>query len=368
METQAISSVASSYPPWVMLKRQASVLSNEDSAANVKTLATGRTTSGHLVCVSLCLAAPPAVSCICVQIPDGVEMQYCHIVAAHGDSVLIEMCFRGLGLGEKDRKNCFIYNAGDAAAKPPRRPSLMLLPPCSVLGTLYNIDDLTGLLRRVEDDELVVAKLRAVVVGERRSKKKDPELIMLRYGEWIIKKPLISHSNGEVSELLPPSWRSDTVFPVNDRTLCWVDSSQGVIFCDVFDESPGLRYVPLPMDPNFNRRLLFRNVCATVGGMVKFVNIFPRCCCGEVGASYCCHSNNAYTVRSWTLRMDDGMSWVMDGMVDSTELWSLDAYKGLPRIRLAYPIVALDEPHLICFMLCEDFHVNDGEADLFSSQ
>ncbi|CAO2147934.1 unnamed protein product [Urochloa humidicola] len=130
METQAISSVASSYPPWVMLKRQASGSSNEDSAANVKTLATARATSGHLVCASLRLAASPAASCICVQIPDDVEMQYCHILAAHGDSALVEMCFRGLGLGEKDRKNCFIYNAGDAAAKPPRRPSLMLLPLC----------------------------------------------------------------------------------------------------------------------------------------------------------------------------------------------------------------------------------------------
>ncbi|CAL4989299.1 unnamed protein product [Urochloa decumbens] len=364
METQAISSVASSYPPWVMLKRQATRSSDEDSAADVKTLATGRTTSGHLVGVSLSLAAPPAASRICVQIPDGVEMQSCHILAAHGDSILVEMFCRGLEWGENDWTDYFVYNAGDAAAKPPRPPSLMLLPFCPVQGALYN--DTTGLLCRGEDDELVVAELRAVEVGERRSKKKVPKLLMLRSGEWIVvKKPLISHVNGEVSEMLPPKWNSDTVFPVNDRTLCWVDLSQGVIFCDVLHESPGLRYVPLPTDPNFNRRLIFRNVCATAGGTVKFVNIFPRCCCGGAGASYCRHSNNAYTIQSWTLRMDDSMSWVMDGMVDSTELWSLDAYKGLPRIRLAYPVVALDKPHLICFMLCEDFHVNNGDETVW---
>jgi hypothetical protein len=31
------------------------------------------------------------------------------------------------------------------------------------------------------------------------------------------------------------------------------------------------------------------------------------------------------------MRIDGGnMEWVKDGIVDATELWALDAYKGLP--------------------------------------
>ncbi|CAN6362421.1 unnamed protein product [Urochloa humidicola] len=372
---------AASYLPWVLLQRHTLRSSSEgDCASDLNTLATARTTNGDLVGVSLRLAAPPAASRVLVEFPGGVGMEYSAcILAAHGDSVLIEVFFNGLHLGEKDTRNYFVYNAGAAAAA--AEPSLLLIPlfflseeekarSCCryegpVQGTLYH--GATSLLRCGEGDELVVAELRAVAVGEGFPKEKEPELLVLRSGEWIVKKPLISHGNGEViRELLPESWSSDTVFPVDDRTLCWVDTSQGVIFCDVFDdESTGLlRYVPLPADPNFNRRMIYRNVCATAGGAVKFVNIFPRCCCGGAGAAYCHHSFNAYTVRCWTLRMDD-MSWVMDGMVDSSELWSLDAYKGLPRIRLAYPVVALDEPHLICFMLCEDIHVRNGDETVW---
>ncbi|CAO2143448.1 unnamed protein product [Urochloa humidicola] len=46
----------------------------------------------------------------------------------------------------------------------------------------------------------------------------------------------------------------------------------------------------------------------------------------------------------------------MDGMVDATELWALDAYKRLPRIQLAHPIVSLDDPNVIFFMVSERFY------------
>ncbi|CAM0146223.1 unnamed protein product [Urochloa decumbens] len=74
--------------------------------------------------------------------------------------------------------------------------------------------------------------------------------------------------------------------------------------------------------------------------------------------SHCRHSSNAYTIKTWTLKMDR-KEWVMDGMVDSTELWALDAYKNLPRVQLVNPIVSLDEPHVICFMVCERFYLKE---------
>ena len=45
------------------------------------------------------------------------------------------------------------------------------------------------------------------------------------------------------------------------------------------------------------------------------------------------------------------MAWVMDGVVDAAELWALDAYRGLPRVQLRYPVVSADDPHAICFVV-----------------
>ena len=89
---------------------------------------------------------------------------------------------------------------------------------------------------------------------------------------------------------------------------------------------------------------------------MKFVGVFPRCCCGGAGATHCRRSRHAYTVRTWTLSTDT-MAWAMDAMVDATELWALDAAKALPRAQPAYPIiVSEDEPHLVFFIVCESFY------------
>jgi hypothetical protein len=45
------------------------------------------------------------------------------------------------------------------------------------------------------------------------------------------------------------------------------------------------------------------------------------------------------------------MEWVKDGIIDATELWALDAYKGHPCDPLDRPSVSLDEPEVIGFRL-----------------
>jgi hypothetical protein len=176
----------------------------------------------------------------------------------------------------------FVYNAGAAAADPPRLPSLSLLPP------FHLVYHGTGLVRRGED-ELVVAQLQTV--SSARSEPGTPELMrvadlsLFRAGEW----------------KLPSFWSA--VVPVSDRLLCWVDlRCLGVVLCDVFEETPRLQYLPLPRD-NIWGQPSNRNVCVTAGGnMLKFVNIFPRCCCGGAGASHCERSRHAYTIHTWTMR------------------------------------------------------------------
>ncbi|CAO2152975.1 unnamed protein product [Urochloa humidicola] len=129
---------------------------------------------------------------------------------------------------------------------------------------------------------------------------------------------------------------------------------------NVFDEEPVLRFVPLPVEvaePTPGPRASTRNACATLdGSLIKFVAIIPRCCCGGTGSTFCWSYQDAYTIRTWTLSLnndDTDMAWVMD----ATELWALDAYHGLLRVQLAYPIVSMDEPNIIFFMVRKSFYV-----------
>ena len=186
----------------------------------------------------------------------------------------------------------------------------------------------------------------------------EAELTVLRSGHWSVERPAVIRRDD--TELLS-SWSIHTVLAVGDEQLCWVDLYSGLLFCCVFDgESPVLRHVPLPpeareMEPRTGPESA-RNVGVVVpasGGApaLKFVGVFPRCCCGGAGATHCRRSRHAYTVRTWTLSTDT-MAWAMDAMVDATELWALGAYDGagLPRVPLGRPIVSLDDPHTITEM------------------
>ena len=151
---------AAAYPPWVMLEHSCAreVQGCSSSIADTNTLVSCRTTSGHPINVSLCLAAPPEGSRVCVQLPAGVEVDYAVVLAAHGDSVVVQVA----GIKDKSTDH-FVYSAGDAAAEPPRPPSLSLLPPHCITyeeekrrprGCHYLDSESTGLLRRGEDDFL----------------------------------------------------------------------------------------------------------------------------------------------------------------------------------------------------------------------
>ncbi|CAO2143443.1 unnamed protein product [Urochloa humidicola] len=371
---------SASYPPWVLLVNQCVIeaVGCSNSTRDAKTVAAGRTSAGDPIRVSVRAAAPPVESRICVQVMGA----YACPMAAHGDSVLLCVGFHG----HDAQPNYFIYCAGAAAAVPPRPPSLLLLPPCYHVEKIpagyrsyshprgpqqrYLDPHATGLVRRGEDDFVVALLLNIVVVddgvddcGAKVENRHAAGLLRLRNGEWSVMRAAISDSEGsnDGDELRLSSWRTHRVISVgSDGLLCFVQFGQGLMFANVFDETPVFRYVPFPstyeeVDPPCKCRGSSQDVCATSDGMVKLVSIYPRCCCGSSGATHCQHSNNAYTIKTWTLKMDD-VAWVMDGMVDATELWRLDAYNCLPRVQLAHPVVSLDEPHVIFFLVCEKFY------------
>ncbi|CAN6374488.1 unnamed protein product [Urochloa humidicola] len=182
---------ASSFPPWVMLEprctREVVLGCSSSIADDTTTLAGGHTTFGLPITVSLHLAAPPEGSHIRIHLPTGVVVMdsITTVLAAHGDSVLIQVSGN---MPMDDRAvwtDNFIYNAGDAATVTPRPPSLLLLPDCNITGS-------TGLLRRGEDDFIVAALNVARVVGT-TGMYLEAELCLFRSCKWSVTQHPISH-------------------------------------------------------------------------------------------------------------------------------------------------------------------------------
>lgn len=373
------SSAATGFPPWVLLQhssKEAAVGSISNDAAFRASSATAHTSTGHPIGVSLDLASPPAVSTLRVHLSHGFK-NYGTLVTAHGDSLLIYVIFMPQGDHDDSKFDYFVYSAG---AGTPRPPVLSLLPPVLIRSRGHpmrrRLDErATGLLRRGEDDEFAVAELKIVAAAseegtpekKQNQNQKVAELLLLHHGRWSVKRPRMTiHGEGErtVAQLLS-SWTTKTVLPIGDTHLCWVDLYHGLLFCSVVNQNPVLRHVALPVEAKEMEPLSgpasTRSVCVTGDGgrTVKLVGVFPRCCCGETGSTHCRRSHYAYTVNTWTLRLET-MAWVMDGMVDATELWASDAYQGLPRVPLSCPLVSMEDPHTICFSLCEWFHDKQG--------
>nr|CAB3489271.1 unnamed protein product [Digitaria exilis] len=345
------SAATASYPPWVLFQERVkeAAVGSYPNAISRASSASAHTSTGHPIGVSLDLAAPPAVSSVHVHLPHGFR-SFGTVLAVHGDSVLISISVRSQGDHGDRSLDHFVYGAGAASGESPKPPTLYRLPTYyhteqklknSVHGRNQGLpvqhrlqNHGTGVLRRGED-EFVVAELKMI--------RRVAELLVLRHGQWSIERPSITIQ--DEGEVLISSWNTRSALPIGDTHLCWVDLNQGLLFCNIFDESPVLRRVYFPMEaiemePGDGVAHSSRSVYVTRGNTVKFVGVFPRCCCGGAGTTQCERSRHAYTINTWTLRMDT-MVWVMDGMVDATELWALDTYEGLPRVP---PVVPGHEP------------------------
>jgi len=139
--------------------------------------------------------------------------------------------------------------------------------------------------------------------------------------------------------LLVP-WEPRAVMPLGNGLLCWIGryfyrGVRGVIFSDVLDENPELRYVPYPAEALNYRCFL----CTNARGALKLVSLSPRRC------SHCGCSEHASAVDTWTLKTD-GMAWVLETetMVESTVLWALETMvgAGYARVHLVYPVASMN--------------------------
>jgi hypothetical protein len=164
----------------------------------------------------------------------------------------------------------------------------------------------------------------------------------------------IHYRQDELLDLL--YWKTDTVIPFSNF-LCWVNYYRGgILFCDVFEEMPKLVYLWLPIadrprdtsaHPFFDTK---RSVCVTEAGL-KFVDV--SCEDGELSGPM--ELGTGFTITCHTLKISESgdMKWDKDFSITSKDLWACNSSDLLPRSALMYPLVSMDRPHLVHFLLAD---------------
>ncbi|KAL6658432.1 hypothetical protein ACP70R_004018 [Stipagrostis hirtigluma subsp. patula] len=203
-------------PRWEMLSLYGHP---SDSVADSRTMAECQTSTGQQLRVSFGLAVPPASSFLYYDLAAAASTpddEYTEegptIMAAHGDSVLLEI--RCSHRWYRSTFDYFVYRAAGAA----RAPSLSLLPACDYHEKFHTeaqtrrrpspreqllLKETTGVLRR-RDDELLVVSLE--VRGENRTPRDTAGQIIFSARE-------------ELHPLTPPS---DFVLRFGIFLLTWI--------------------------------------------------------------------------------------------------------------------------------------------------
>ncbi|KAJ1295724.1 hypothetical protein BS78_01G245000 [Paspalum vaginatum] len=316
------------------------------------TSAVARASNGELVRVSFILRALPDASRLCIYI------DYKGLAASH------------------DAIDYFIYQAS------PSGPRLSLIPrhfptECEIetaeVGS-WRRNPRTGLLT-VDRGDFVVAELHLDL--ERLDDVDTPlegQLFRLCYsdrytgaGEWEVKHTRACGGKAKFCDLLC-WWEAHVVVPYGSY-LCWVDYSRGIIFCDVNHSSPDLQYLPLPVDhipvgyPDPYRigwPQASRAVCITKGGTMKFINIARS----DGMLSDESEPGSGFTITISTLlhRGYDDVWWRKDVAIEADQLWDMEGYHNqLPRIVPQFPLLSIDNPNIIYFVLKKNYTVDAGE-------
>jgi hypothetical protein len=124
----------------------------------------------------------------------------------------------------------------------------------------------------------------------------------------------------------------------------------------VFEEMPKLVYLRLPITnrprdtparPFFDTK---RSVCVTEAGL-KFVDV--SCEDGELSGPM--ELGTGFTITCHTLKISESgdMKWDKDFSITSKDLWACNSSDLLPRSALMYPLVSMDRPHLVHFLLAD---------------
>uniref|UniRef100_A0A0E0MSF8 DUF1618 domain-containing protein n=1 Tax=Oryza rufipogon TaxID=4529 RepID=A0A0E0MSF8_ORYRU len=332
------------------------------------TSAVSYTSGGDQISVSFELVKPPETSLLTLDWPQGPRpslgtTSYPYVIAAHGNVVLFQIVSPDKH-ARPSAIDYFVYNASRSSSSN-HHPSLTRLPVSywrrgDTIRPRIMSREGTCILScgSKNSSSFVVAEL------ERRScQSSETNVYLFASGsdDWrVFRNVPIRHGDG-LAHLC--CWTTDAVLSCHDRYMIWVDYLvAGMIVANV--EHPGrvdppepvLWYVPLPVDPvaDIDRGRgcpqASRSLCATHHG-IKFVNV------NQHGGS---SSSRSFSITLWSWREDQ--TWREDATLDAAQLWELDSENRLPNVRPEFPVVDMENPYAVCFLLNERYHTADPNA------
>ncbi|KAL6620770.1 hypothetical protein ACP70R_035909 [Stipagrostis hirtigluma subsp. patula] len=368
-----------SIPDWVVLDNQLYRKDLASFGADGLTSADGEASNGEPVKVSVILHELPDTSRICVHCPEERDLSsFDSVVAAHGGAVLfrLEGSFEGLTWrGSGHAVDYFIYWAcptGPKLSLLPRGYSteneVMAAPEGSWRRLAWPMMDVKsiGLLLTDNSGGFVVTELHVNLAKLEDDVAAPLEAELFRLcshssatdGEWEVQHTKVREGKATFCDL-NGWWEAHKVVPYGSY-LCWVDYTRGVIFCHVNHPSPELQYLSLPVgdvpvgDPGYFTRGWpqgSRAVSITRGGKMKFVNIVRS----DGRLSGWSRPNSGFTINVFTLmhKSYDDMEWGDKFTITATQLWAMEGFDDLPRVVPEFPLVSMDNPNIIYFVLKE---------------
>ncbi|CAM0946039.1 unnamed protein product [Alopecurus aequalis] len=157
-------------------------------------------------------------------------------------------------------------------------------------------------------------------------------------------------------------------------TVAWVDLSRNIVFCDVLDKRPKLRYVRLPPESEaleYGHPRSVRDV-ALVGGLIRFVELKPRVQPDSVGNSQCTYHGWGATMWSIKTSSSSSKDWNTDYQLDSTQIpesllpklhVSADTVQPtLSSLQIGLPNLSLQDDGVVYFLTKIDHRDKDHAA------
>ncbi|XBJ24280.1 hypothetical protein VPH35_002195 [Triticum aestivum] len=350
--------MASTLPGWSML--DCFVFWSENFAFPkdaASTLASGTNSMDQKFRICFKLVDPPEVSRLYLQMEEGLWQSHSfEIVAAHRAAVLLQMSYPIQVPGYDTiipMVDHFLYRAASWLPAIQDRIKARASDDATtnqLLRRLHCLD--LGVLCR-GGGEVAVAELE--ITGSMA----PPKLHVLcpsTSSGWEVKHPPIIPCDDarefDLEEFLR-CFDAHAVVPFRSY-LCWVDYSLGILFCDVFDESPKLLYLELPAQlPRLHREVMgrawadaYHAVGVTEGEVMKFVKLVHD---KDRFSETIGPATDAFTITSWALRItesDGMMKWEQDAFLRSSEI-GFDGFTHLPRVDMY-------EPSVVYFMVGQD--------------
>ncbi|CAL4904742.1 unnamed protein product [Urochloa decumbens] len=240
------------------------------AAVSNATTAKGEMSTGAPIQISFCLARPPRLSYLCAHFPGpvlgpgvgtvfgpapGTPAARCVrdpplVISTHADLALLRVNIPGsLCVNTHDAFDYLVYNARPR----PGASSLDLLPKPTGFPRFRDQD---AAVVRCSGSRYVIAVLRTtrnplefqlqLYDSDTRRWTSTPLTLQAPERDKVLHIP-------EDSDAEPLFHNTTKVITLESTTVGWVDLWRGILFCDVLDEKPVLRDMPLPKPARCNR-------------------------------------------------------------------------------------------------------------------